>query len=345
MRYRMEAVSGGVTEASALVFTPPGTAPAGGWPVAVWAHGTTGVADSCAPSAATQYGDAGTVALLLAQGMAVVAPDYEGLGAPGVHPYYIRNSHALSVLRAVEAAMRDPGNRFAPRWAVIGHSQGGSVALAAAEEASLIDRVSQLRSVVLLAPGSDLVGTSADLFRQIDGLEAQGDLDAAALFMFYLNFNGSFVLQGAKAAQPAINLQNYLGARMQPLVGLALTAQPCGQFAQAVLDDLTTWARAGNRIASYPGIRRDWASEPVMAALIEANQVGRVRVGVPVRVVQGTIDEQVPLTATRRLVAGMRNVGNSVELVEIPNGDHDAAVSAAVVAEAALVMRTRLRGP
>jgi len=35
---------------SGSVFLPKGTAPAGGWPLIAWAHGTVGIADICAPS-------------------------------------------------------------------------------------------------------------------------------------------------------------------------------------------------------------------------------------------------------------------------------------------------------
>jgi pimeloyl-ACP methyl ester carboxylesterase len=276
--------------------------------------------------------------------MAVLAPDYEGLGTPGVHPYYIRQSHALGVLRAVQAAMADKDQRLAPRWAVIGHSQGGNVALAAAEEARLIDQVSQLRAVVMLAPGSDLVNTANDLFRQIDELQAQGKPEMAGLLTVFVNYNATFVVQGAKAAQPAIDVANYFGARMRPLVDLALREYTCGEFFTAVVNDIREWANAGNTIASYPGLRRDWSSEPVIAAVIANNNVGKVRVNAPVQVVQGTSDEQVPATATRRLVAGMRSVGNNVELTEIP-GNHNAVVSDAALAQAAAYLRAQLGAP
>ena len=48
--YKMPAIAGGQTTATAVVMIPKGTAPTGGWPMVVWAHGTTGVADQCAPS-------------------------------------------------------------------------------------------------------------------------------------------------------------------------------------------------------------------------------------------------------------------------------------------------------
>ena len=50
MTYKMLGINGKETQATALVFTPEGTPPAKGWPIVAWAHGTTGVADQCAPS-------------------------------------------------------------------------------------------------------------------------------------------------------------------------------------------------------------------------------------------------------------------------------------------------------
>lgn len=35
---------------SGAYFAPKGNPPAGGWPLVAWAHGTTGIADTCAPS-------------------------------------------------------------------------------------------------------------------------------------------------------------------------------------------------------------------------------------------------------------------------------------------------------
>ena len=55
IRYRMKAVNGGLTEANAILMLPKG-AKRGGWPLVVWAHGTVGVADACAPSR-TVFGD------------------------------------------------------------------------------------------------------------------------------------------------------------------------------------------------------------------------------------------------------------------------------------------------
>mgnify|MGYP003489179041 FL=1 len=48
--YKMPSVQNKEITATTLVFTPKGTPPIGGWPIVVWAHGTVGAADKCAPS-------------------------------------------------------------------------------------------------------------------------------------------------------------------------------------------------------------------------------------------------------------------------------------------------------
>jgi pimeloyl-ACP methyl ester carboxylesterase len=117
---------------SGAIYLPPGPAPAGGWPVVAWAHGTVGVADACAPSLAGE--SARNVAYLnrwLAAGVAVVASDYEGLGAPGMHPYMNFRAEARGVLDAVRAALAaEP--RLSNRVVMVGHSQGSGAAIGAA---------------------------------------------------------------------------------------------------------------------------------------------------------------------------------------------------------------------
>src|SRR5690349_1934273 len=58
----------------------------------VWGHGTTGLADQCAPSAsqAVFWPEArAAIAELLGRGWTVAAPDYPGLGTTQAHPYLV----------------------------------------------------------------------------------------------------------------------------------------------------------------------------------------------------------------------------------------------------------------
>ncbi len=47
---RDERWNSGAIPVSGTLFLPAGEPPAGGWPLLAWAHGTLGIADSCAPS-------------------------------------------------------------------------------------------------------------------------------------------------------------------------------------------------------------------------------------------------------------------------------------------------------
>ena len=76
---------------SGYVVVPPGPAPAGGFPILSWAHGTSGFAGICAPSLFTSQGGVGPYLLpgladYLHAGFVVAATDYQGLGTPGLHP-------------------------------------------------------------------------------------------------------------------------------------------------------------------------------------------------------------------------------------------------------------------
>jgi pimeloyl-ACP methyl ester carboxylesterase len=117
---------------SGAYFVPRGTPPAGGWPLVAWAHGTTGIADTCAPSwNVRSKRDAAYLNTWLGQGYAIVATDYQGLGTPGPHPYLAARPEAYSVLDSVRAVLRGfPG--IANKIVIIGQSQGGQAAFATA---------------------------------------------------------------------------------------------------------------------------------------------------------------------------------------------------------------------
>lgn len=74
-------MSGHDVLASGVVIVPYGNPPAGGWPIVVWAHGTSGVGRPFAPSLMKHlyYHWEGLLQWPLL-GHAVVAPDYAGLG-------------------------------------------------------------------------------------------------------------------------------------------------------------------------------------------------------------------------------------------------------------------------
>ena len=139
MLYRSTSPTGAPIAVSGTVAVPKGNAPRGGWPVITWAHGTTGIADACAPSRANVLGgyDNPLLNRWLQAGYAVVRTDYEGLGTPGDHPYLIGVSEGRSVLdmvRAARAARRLAGPPRRDRRPLAGRPRRavGGVARAAA---------------------------------------------------------------------------------------------------------------------------------------------------------------------------------------------------------------------
>jgi hypothetical protein len=121
------------TTVSGSVFFPQGAPPKGGWPLIAWAHGTTGVADVCAPSFMPRSErDQDYLSAWLAAGYAIVATDYEGLGTPGPHPYLQYRSEGQAVLDSARAALAAYPKLLRNSVVTMGQSQGSGAAIAAA---------------------------------------------------------------------------------------------------------------------------------------------------------------------------------------------------------------------
>jgi len=144
------------TVVSGAVMVPVGPPPAGGWPIVAFGHGTTGIDQPCAPSNSDSLmGMSGLVAAIVGKGFAVVMPDYEGLGAPGVHPYTDARTAGLNMIDAVRA-LRLTFKNVSNRWMALGHSQGGGAAWAADERARGYAPELDLVGAVALAPAADV---------------------------------------------------------------------------------------------------------------------------------------------------------------------------------------------
>ncbi|MEV0031589.1 lipase family protein [Nocardia sp. NPDC050793] len=120
---------------SGAVFVPEGTPPPGGWPTISWGHGSNGLGDQCAPTVLGRPApESAYLAGLLADGFAVVASDYIGLGTEGLPNYLDSGGEAHAVIDIVRAA-RELYPSIGPIWLAQGHSQGAHAALNAAPRA------------------------------------------------------------------------------------------------------------------------------------------------------------------------------------------------------------------
>lgn len=123
----------GIVAVSGQLLLPRGPAPAGGWPIVAWEHGTTGIADICAPSwRGYSARDRAYLNRWLEEGYAVVATDYQGLGTPGPHPYLLYRAEGYSALDAVRASLSEYGTMLRNQVVIVGQSQGSGAALGSA---------------------------------------------------------------------------------------------------------------------------------------------------------------------------------------------------------------------
>ncbi|GIE51435.1 hypothetical protein Ani05nite_49690 [Amorphoplanes nipponensis] len=270
----------------------------------VWGHGTTGLADQCAPS---DHQDVfwpearAAIAELLGRGWTVAAPDYPGLGTPDAHPYLIGGSAARAMIDSVRAARSlDPA--LGPDYVLDGHSQGGQGALFAGELAPAYDGALTLRGVAAIAPVSN-VNLLAPL---IPGTPGQGYLVMA--------------LYGLATVQPSFD----------PLTVLA----PPARTRVPVLESGCLY----EILAAYQPLQAGQLvlggalPQPVVDQLARYDNPAQTAPSAPILLVQGTADEAVPYDITAGPLLDQLNAyGQPVSLVTLQNQNHDGAVFASTV--------------
>jgi pimeloyl-ACP methyl ester carboxylesterase len=214
--YKQTGVAGKGVPVSGIVSIPKGKAPKHGWPVVSYAHGTTGIADQCAPSRDTgptsgaNRADTGIAPLLdtwIKRGYAVVRTDYEGLGTPGPHPYLIGHYEGYGVLDIVTAAKQlDPA--LSNRVIISGHSQGGQAALWAAALAPSYTSSLHVLGTVAFAPQSH----TADEASFLKSLSSPALTPLAGM-----------ILRGIEVADPSLNVNSLLTPAGRALYPQTLT--------------------------------------------------------------------------------------------------------------------------
>jgi alpha-beta hydrolase superfamily lysophospholipase len=209
--YHTTSVTGEDRAVSGTVAIPRGAPPAGGWPVISWAHGTTGDAPACTPSldstTAPEHAYLGrmetTLDTFVAHGYAVVQTDYEGQGAPGVHPYLVGVAEARDAIDMVRAA-RQISPQLSTRWVIAGHSQGGQTVLFTSANAAAWAPELQLLGAVAEAPAAFISPFIASLPKQTN---------ASPAFVY-----GALFLEGAASVDPSVKLDQILSPVALPLL-------------------------------------------------------------------------------------------------------------------------------
>ena len=301
--YGSETVAGAPTAVSGLLFVPQ-TLPPGPLPILALAHGTTGLADRCAPSRTVLESRRSEVSSLPAEVLrthVVVATDYEGLGTPGVHPYLVGLSEGRSVLDSIRLAQRFPaaGTTSSSPSIIVGHSQGGGAALVSAEIAPTYAPDTNVRGVAAGAPASELKLVASALGK--------------SPFFGFLFMTAA----GFKASYPDVDL----GAILTPagIAGVTAAGEQCGSE--------TVAAFAGKDAATF--IKVDPSKLEPFASILEENSPGARPSPVPVLLYHGEADNLVPAALSKIVLDRYCSNGTTVSRKTYPGKGHSDVVAAA----------------
>jgi pimeloyl-ACP methyl ester carboxylesterase len=291
--YRTTNRTGKAIAASGTVLVP--TTPwigLGSRPVIGYAPGTQGMADRCAPSRlfseGIEYEGIGIEGLLL-RGYAVAMPDYEGLGTAGIHTYMDRVSQGRATLDAVRAAQRLSGTGLSSSSPVglMGYSQGGGAAAAAAELAATYAPDLKVRGAVVGAVPADLTKVATAL---------DGGLYSAFAF---------FALRGLSASYYD-DLTPNLNA-----TGRATSDRVEQECVFDLLDH--AFVKSSTLSANGQPMSALMAIEP-FKSIIEAQRIGTVKPAFPVLVTHSMIDDVIPYAVGKQMARSWCGKGANVYL-------------------------------
>ncbi|MGQ1592066.1 alpha/beta hydrolase [Acinetobacter baumannii] len=329
LTYKMLGQSGQEVQATSLVFTPNTPPPVGGWPIVVWAHGTTGVADVCAPSkAALADSTKDLISKLLAAGYVVVAPDYEGLGTPGIHPFLNVKSEAFSITDAVVAARNYLSQRnllTSKKWVTVGHSQGGHAALGAAQYASRAQL--DYKGTVAVAPASNLGSILVDGEAQV----ANAPIDIKIGTYAQLDTYTALVTAGIRNTQPSFDYGQVFTSQISSIAAQAENLCS-GPLYGAFYEGMSNYAKDHNgTLDGFTRTQPNFMAVPLVKTFLDKDsQPLQVKVTTPIIIYQGIADPTVPKLATDLLIANATAVGTKINNYVTGNWDHGTAMSSNV---------------
>ncbi|WP_445405890.1 alpha/beta hydrolase [Acinetobacter pittii] len=326
LTYKMLGQSGQEVQATSLLFTPNTPPPVGGWPIVVWAHGTTGVADACAPSkAALADSTKDLISKLLAAGYVVVAPDYEGLGTPGIHPFLNVKSEAFSITDAVVATRNYLSQRnllTSKKWLTVGHSQGGHAALGAAQYASRAQL--DYKGTVAVAPASNLGGILVDGEAQV----ANAPIDIKIATYAQLDTYTALVTAGIRNTQPAFNYSQVFTSQISSIAAQAENLCS-GPLYGAFYEGMSNYAKDHNgTLDGFTRTQPNFMAVPLVKTFLEKDsQPLQVKVTTPIIIYQGIADPTVPKLATDLLIFNATTLGTKINSYVTGNWDHGTVMS------------------
>jgi alpha-beta hydrolase superfamily lysophospholipase len=299
--YATTRADGSPAVASAIVLVPAGKSASKRLAV-VWAHGTTGVAQGCAPSlAAKPFANVPAVFTILREGWAFVATDYVGLGTPGGHAYLAGEDAARAVLDSAKAAQQIEDFHIGRQVVIWGHSQGGHSALWAGIRAAAYAPDIDVAGIIAMAPASDLPS-----------------LIKRAQTSMFGKIVSSYAISAYAQAYPDVKIENYLDVGSRWLV--SDIAERCVGGWQTLFSAVQTYLLPSGGIFErnpVDGAFGDRLRQNVPSAPIKS----------PVMIAQGKEDDLVFEQVQAEYTTSRCAVGQAIDYRVFPNLDHISLVA------------------
>lgn len=281
--YHSRSATGQDVAASGVVLYPDGRPPVGGWPVISWAHPLNGVARECAPSLARNMLSGSFLSMYVSLGYAVVATDYQGLGASGRNAFLDAESNATDVLNSVPAA-RSAVPQLGSRWVAVGYGMGGPVVVKLAEVEGEIRDTNYLGSIAI--SGLD------DLSERYTSSGSGIPFDMP-LFLAY----------GIKTVYPEFEPEEILTDKA--LASYPQVEQSCSE------------PTAGSKLSPSGLLKSNWVSNKFVRLYLGRSALGHKPARAPILLIS-SLEPSAPIAWTMQTVAQMCQQGDTVEFVRFP---------------------------
>ena len=273
-------------------------------------------ADKCAPSALGLGQTATLIEELLNKGYVVVAPNYEGLGSAGNHPFLNLKSEAYSITDAVVAARKylkdQMGQKVSDQWVSIGHSQGGHAVLGAAQYASRAQL--NYKGTVAIAPASNLALILTVGEAQANAMPLAQQIPTLAQLDTYT----ALIVAGMQGHNNTVTYNEVFKTDTSALAPIA-ESECSSTVGNTFGFSMQTYA-AGAGLGSLNGYGRTqtgFMSIPVINTFLQTgSQPGLTKLNQKVFIYQGGADTTVPKAATDILIASMKANGTSASNIE-----------------------------
>jgi pimeloyl-ACP methyl ester carboxylesterase len=293
--YSSESVLDKIVAVTGLVMVPRTAPPAGGYPVVSWGHGTNGMAEQCAPSL-EPIEAVPMVNGLLDQGWEVTASDYQGEGTPGLLPYIVGVSAARNTIDIVRAAQQLRAFHASDDYVVWGHSEGGQTAMFTLHIATSYAPDLHMKGVVAGAPPSQF-GLIYDFLK-------------TSPYRYYLFMvAGAYNAAYGNTAAPLSKVLTPLGVSLLPVL-----SKGCSDYVAKVIDKYTA--------AQFT--KGDPFDVPQWKTLLMENDPENFTSAspVPLLIIQGGADEQIPVASTQLLAQHLCQEGQDLERWIYPGQSH-----------------------